>query len=93
MVFLSIPFVLKVSVPQRPVHRVVTDTAAVEGAMITVHRASLMVGPPVRGADWLASNAPGVESHHWRQFLIVDGKPQLASRYAIDWMQVHNGAV
>lgn len=93
MVFISIPFGPKTSVPQRLVHRVVTDSAAVEGAMIAVHHASLVVGPPVRGADWLASDAPGVESHHWRQFLIVGGKPQLASRYAIDWMQVRNGAL
>lgn len=92
VVFLSVSFEPGAPMPQKLVHRVVTDNATAKGAMIAIHHTSLVLGPPVRGADWLASDAPGVESHHWRQFLIVDGRPQISSRYAIDWMQVRAGA-
>jgi len=92
VVFLSVRFEPGAPMPTRLIHRLTTDTTTVQGAVIAVHHTSLVLGPPVRGADWLASDAPGLESHHWRQFLIVDGRPQLASRYAIDWMQVQAGA-
>jgi len=79
-------------VPRHLRHRVLTDTAAVEGATIATHHNELRVlGSPLEGVHWLAGSGPGNDSHHRRQILVLDGAPHVASRYAIDWMQVENG--
>ncbi|MGH8317805.1 MAG: M23 family metallopeptidase [Steroidobacteraceae bacterium] len=91
IVFISVHFQPDSAIPQRLLHRVITGDRTVEGAAINVHGTRLVVGPPVAGSDWLASDAPGIGSHHWHLILIVNGRPQISARFAIDWKQVHGG--
>jgi hypothetical protein len=75
-------------------HRVVTADFSAAGAVIgTHHTALLLLGPPVRGADWLADDAPSndQENHHRRGILIFEGRVQISRRYAIDWQQIEKG--
>ena len=82
-------------VPSKLRHRVVTAEATAEGAVIGTHRTELKVlGSPVRGSNWLASDAPSndADNHHRRGIFVFDGRAAISRRYAIDWMQVENGA-
>jgi len=81
-------------VPARLSHRVSTDEDdTVEGAVIAVQRDLPVLGPPVRGQGWLASDGPSNarDNHHRRGVLVLDGKPVDSRRYAIDWMLTRNG--
>jgi hypothetical protein len=95
VIFMWVAFEPGARVPQKLRHRVVTSDAMVEGAVIRTHHTELKVlGPPVRGSNWLASDAPSndVDNHHRRGIFIIDGNPLISRRYAIDWTQVENGA-
>ncbi|PUZ29408.1 hypothetical protein DCC81_08150 [Chitinophaga parva] len=48
---------------------------------------AVIIGPPVKGAGWVAFNAYGGSGHR-RSFNPVDGRLQIAERFAIDFMQV-----
>jgi hypothetical protein len=43
--------------------------------------------PPLHGKNWVAGSAPSNSSPHRRTIIIYDGKPYIAQRYAIDWVQ------
>jgi hypothetical protein len=49
---------------------------------------SIVVAPPLRG-DWIASDSVnnGPDARHRRAIIVQDGRPWLAQRYGIDWMQ------
>jgi hypothetical protein len=49
----------------------------------------LIVEPPLRGKDWIAGDATHNEpdAAHRRTILLLEGKPWLAQRYAIDWVR------
>jgi Peptidase family M23 len=82
-------------VPNRLSHRARIGDTAAEGAIIGTHHTELRVlGPPVQGADWIASDGPSddKENHHRRGILIFDGRALISRRFAIDWMQTKNGA-
>ena len=94
VVFLWIAIDHGTHIPAKLSHRVVTADFSVEGAVIgTHHSALLLLGPPVRGADWLADDGPSndQENHHRRGILIFEGRVQIARRYAIDWQQIKKG--
>ena len=46
------------------------------------------IGPPFRGANWLAVNGPSNTSHHRRATIPLEGALHTSQRYAIDWVQV-----
>ena len=46
------------------------------------------ITPPLRGKNWLAGNGPSNTSDHRRTFIVIDGIPHIAQRYAIDWVQI-----
>jgi hypothetical protein len=50
---------------------------------------TLIVRPPLRGKDWIAGDAThnGPDAAHRRTILLLEGKPWLAQRYAIDWVR------
>ncbi len=79
--------------PDRLSHRVQTDNAVAQGPIIsTQYRDLTVIGPPVAGSNWFAAGAPSNDSHHRVQLLIIDGRAQIPSRYAIDWGQMEDGA-
>jgi hypothetical protein len=83
------------SLPKQLKHRVFTADSAAEGAMIGTHHSDLQVlASPVTEADWVASDAPSndEDNHHRRGIFLFEGHALISRRYAIDWMQMQNGA-
>jgi peptidase M23-like protein len=94
--FMWLAFAGQSHVPSRLRYRVVTADSEAQGAPISTHHDELQVlGPPVQGPDWIASDGPSndPDNHHRRGILVYEGRPQISRRYAIDWMQVKNGAL
>ena len=94
VVFMWVPFEAGAHVPKHLRHRVVTADNAGDGAVIGTHHTELKVlGSPVFGADWLASDAPSndPDNHHRRGIFVYDGQALISRRYAIDWMRVQDG--
>lgn len=92
--FMSVAFDRSSHIPDRLRHHVTTSYAPEEGAVISTHLTELHVlGPPLEGADWLASDGPSNDenNHHRRGVVILDGRSVDSRRYAIDWEQVKNG--
>jgi hypothetical protein len=95
VVFLWIALDRGAHVPNKLRHRVLTADSAAEGAIIgTRHTELHLLGSPVKGADWLASDGPSndEDNRHRRGILIFEGRALISRRYAIDWMQIKNGA-
>ena len=95
VVFMWVDFEPGAQVPKQLRHRVSTADNAAEGAFILTHHAELKVlGSPVQGSNWLASDAPSndADNHHRRGVFVYDGRALISRRYAIDWMQIENGA-
>jgi hypothetical protein len=46
------------------------------------------IASPLRGNNWVAGNGPSNTSAHRRTFIVIDGTPHIAQRYAIDWVQI-----
>jgi len=61
--------------------RIVTEPIAVKPATVVIQ-------PPLRGANWLAGNGPSNTSGHRRTFIPLDGAARISQRFAIDWVQV-----
>ena len=92
--FMSLAFDRGSHIPDGLLHRVTTSYAPEEGAVISTHHTELHVlGPPLEGADWRASDGPSndQDNHHRRGVVILDGRSVDSRRYAIDWEQVKDG--
>src|SRR5439155_678185 len=59
-----------------------------DAARVTVTGTPKVIGPPLRGADWLAANGPSNSSGHRRSILPVEGTARIPQRFAIDWLQL-----
>jgi len=95
IVFVSIGFDRGLHIPDKILHRVVTTDSQAEGAVISTHHTTLHVlGPPVAGTNWIASDGPGngPENHHRRGIVVIDGRAVISRRYAIDWKQIEKDA-
>lgn len=65
-----------------------TRTRVAEGGAIAPTPDIAVIGPPLRGANWLTANGPSNESGHRRALIPIDGTPAIAQRFAIDYVQV-----
>ncbi|WP_334161017.1 M23 family metallopeptidase [Phenylobacterium sp.] len=83
--------------PSKLVHRIRVRGASpdapasrtmVEAGAVAVAGAPLRLGPPLKGAGWLAANALSNESDHRRTLAVVDGHARISQRYAIDFVQL-----
>lgn len=95
VLFVCIAFERGAHVPNSLRHRVITAESALEGAVVGTHNTVLRVlGPPVKGAVWLASDGPSNDesNHHRRGIPIFDGRTFSSRRFAIDWQQSENGS-
>ena len=93
--YMCVTFDRNARIPNKLVHRVSTDDAAVEGAVIGTRHIELHVlGPPVEGANWLAADGPSndEDNHHRRGVVVLDGRAVDSRRYAIDWKQIKDGS-
>ena len=94
--FMWISFESGARVPKRLRHRVFTADSEGEGATIGTHHDELKVlGPPVEGTDWRVSDGPSndPDNHHRRGIIVVEGRPLISRRYAIDWIEEKDGAM
>jgi hypothetical protein len=65
------------------------EHAVVEGGRFTVRdRASLLLGPPLRGGPWVAIYDASWERGHRRVLYAVNGKVHIPGRFAIDWIRL-----
>jgi hypothetical protein len=80
---------------QRPAslrHRLtMTDSAGTRTLVmrdVAVTLEPMLLGPPLKGGNWLAANGPARTSGHRRSMLPINGMPAIAQRFAIDYVMV-----
>jgi murein DD-endopeptidase len=94
VVYLWVTFDKAADVPSALEHRVTVkvgdypDSFAVDSARISGRRDLPVIGPPLRGGEWLAANGPSNSSGHRRALIPIGGRAQIAQRFAIDWVQL-----
>jgi peptidase M23-like protein len=64
-----------------------TKSVDVQSAATAVATELPQIAPPLHGKTWVAGSAPSNSSPHRRTIIVYDGKPYIAQRYAIDWVQ------
>jgi murein DD-endopeptidase MepM/ murein hydrolase activator NlpD len=69
-------------------HRLTVGGRTVEGSVRVVAEQPVVIGPPLRGGDWLAANGPGNSARHRRALVPIGGQAFIAQRYAIDWARL-----
>lgn len=93
VVFLCLAFDSKAAVPARLSHRVTLEKSTVQGPAIGTRTTAMRVlGPPVTGPGWIASNAPSNITRHRTGILVFDGEARISRRYSIDWKKWQDGA-
>ncbi len=86
--FLDVVLDAGVSPPAELQHRIAVAELTLDGPAVAVSKAKPMVlGPPLRGGEWLAANGPSNTSIHRRALLAVAGRYHIAQRFAIDWLR------
>ena len=98
-IFLHVTFSKAEEVPDQLVHRLsLKATAAPPGQQqITEevaptevdHRDVAVVGPPLRGSNYVASDSCCDATRHTRATLAINGQVWLAQRYAVDYEQLN----
>lgn len=78
----------RAAVPQTLRNRITFDGFPVENTVAVSSAKPLVLGPPLRGSDWLAANGPSNTSGHRRALIAIDGRLHDAQRFAIDWVKV-----
>jgi murein DD-endopeptidase MepM/ murein hydrolase activator NlpD len=87
--FLAIAVDAGAPVPTQLRHRIAVEDLTTEGGAVAVSKVKpLVLGPPLRGGDWLAANGPSNTSIHRRALLPVEGRYHIAQRFAIDWLRM-----
>lgn len=76
------------AVPRVLRSRITVDGYQVESVTTVSTFKPIMLGPPLRGSDWIAGNGPSNASVHRRALMAVGGRLHIAQRYAIDWVQL-----
>jgi hypothetical protein len=98
LVFLHVTFAKADEVPDQLVHRVSVKAAAAPpdqqqitekvGPTEVDRRNAVVVGPPLRGSNYLAADSCCDATLHTRAALPIDGRIWLAQRYAVDYEQL-----
>jgi hypothetical protein len=98
IVFLHVSFDEANQVPERLVHRLSVEAAAAPpdqhkitekvGLTKVDRRDVVVVGPPLRGSNYVAGDSCCDATLHTRATLPIDGQVWLAQRYAVDYEQL-----
>jgi len=65
------------------------DAFSVRGGRAGVRDGALpVIGPPMRGDRMAASESLAPSTHHRKGIVMVDGKPFISQRFAIDWVRL-----
>jgi murein DD-endopeptidase len=87
--FLAVAIEQGGAAPKQLQHRVTVEDVTTEGPPVAVSTVKpLVLGPPLRGDNWLAANGPSNTSVHRRALIPVDGQAHIAQRFAIDWLRM-----
>jgi murein DD-endopeptidase len=65
------------------------DAITVQCAHVAVDHDIPIISPPLRGDNWVAANGPANSSQHRRALIPIDGRAQIAQRFAIDWVRMN----
>ncbi len=95
VLFVHLIFGAGASVPKRLSHRVtviVRQREFVEsGGDTTVNaRTVAVIGPPLRGTNYISADSCCDATRHSRAALPINGRVWIAQRYAVDWEQLDN---
>jgi hypothetical protein len=63
-------------------------TRTLELADVPVVPEPIVIGPPLKGGNWLAGNGPSRNSGHRRTIIPLAGVPRIPQRFAIDYVMV-----
>ena len=63
-------------------------SVVIEAARTPIKMSPVMIGPPLRGGEWLAANGPSNTSGHRRALAPVEGGAYISQRFAIDWLRL-----
>lgn len=98
LLFVHITLPANTGVPQRILHRVGAEISAAppsmrhmmhEGGGFAVDgRPPIVIGPPLRGAGYIAADSCCDATRHTRATVPVNGRVRIAQRYAVDWEQL-----
>jgi murein DD-endopeptidase MepM/ murein hydrolase activator NlpD len=64
-----------------------TRTIAMRDVPVTLEAA--VIGPPLKGGNWLAGNGPARNSGHRRALIPINATPAIAQRFAIDYVMIN----
>ena len=71
-------------------HRITVGEATLDAAVVSIStQKPVVIGPPLRGSDWMAANGPSRDSGHRRALIATEGSARIAQRFGIDWVQLH----
>jgi Peptidase family M23 len=97
-VFLHVTFAEAGEVPDRLVHRLSVEGEALPpdqqpltedvGPVEVDRRNVVVIGPPLRGSNYLAADSCCDATRHTRAALPINGRVWIAQRYAVDWEQL-----
>lgn len=93
--YMWVPFEAGTAVPAKLRHRVLASGTPLEGATIGTHHSKLRVlGAPLEGGTWTASDGPNndKDNHHRRGLVVQDAATVISRRFATDWVQEKDGA-
>jgi murein DD-endopeptidase MepM/ murein hydrolase activator NlpD len=86
--FLTVP-VTDGGAPAKLRHRLTIGGETVGLAPVALRATkAIVIGPPLRGSDWVALNGPNNQTGHRRALIPVGGRALIAQRFAIDWVQM-----
>jgi hypothetical protein len=98
IVFLHVSFDEANQVPERLVHRLSVEAAAAPpdqhkitekvGLTKVDRRGVVVVGPPLRGSNYVAADSCCDATRHTRAALPINGQVWIAQRYAVDYEQL-----
>ena len=80
--------VLRADVAAAPPDQRQMTLAGGEGAVD--RRSPVVIGPPLRGARYIAADSCCDATRHTRAALPVDGRVRIAQRFAVDWEQLND---
>jgi len=98
--WLDVTFARRGSIPPRLAHRITTtplaDDGSAEGPPATmvgvptrvVRRQPVVIGPPLRGANYVNTNGCCGLGPHQRALFTFDGERISSQRFAIDWVRI-----
>ena len=98
LVLFWLPFASQ-QVPQRLMHTIAYSVVAkgsesrsvkavIDPIPVNYQSTPILIGPPLRGNNWLAANGPSNTSAHRRAFMVADGQVYFPERFAIDFVQL-----